>query len=272
MRFSARTWVCLAAFSVALATATNAMAEEEVRLKLDMDHNVLGGVSDTFTLRPTIRTEQRFRDQGLVLLKVFVGVRADLRPWLMLQTYYAHKDKLSSGHDVIHMLVLDAILHYKFGPLKISDRNGNEWHSAPGFFRYRNNLDVHVNPGLDWLRLFVADEVRFDSDQARLNMNDLKVGMDLILSPQLTLRTYYDLESNRRSMDSWVNTHILQIGLIVRLGKAPALFGKGRHKITPEKFLAMENAVLLDVRTEGESARCASGRRVRAAKTCGQLS
>ncbi len=211
----------MAAFGVVLATATNAMADKEVRFKMDMDYDVLGGVNDGFTLRPMIRTEQRFRDQRLVLLKVFTGARADLFPWLRLQTYYAHKDKLSSGHQVIHLLVLDAILHYKFGPFKISDRSGNEWHSVPGFYRYRNNLDIHVRPGLEWLRLFVADEVRFDCDQARLNMNDIKVGMDFAPSPHLTLRTYYDLESKRRSKDRWVNTHAMQFMLMVRLGNAP---------------------------------------------------
>ncbi len=221
-RFSGHTWASLAVFCVALATATNAMAAKEVRFKLDMDYNVLGDVSDRFTLRPMIRTEQRFRDQELVLLKVFAGVRTDLLPWLTLQTYYAHKDKLDSDHHVIHMLVLDAILHCKFGPLKISDRNGNEWHSTPGFYRYRNNLDIHLRPGLDWLRLFVADEVRFDSDQARLNVNDLKVGMDFVVDRHLALRTYYDLESKRRSSDRWLNTHVVQLMLIVRFGKAPA--------------------------------------------------
>ncbi len=222
MRFSDRIWVCLAAFSVALATATNAMAEEEVRLKLDMDHNVLGGVSDTVTLRPMVRTEQRFRAQGLVLLKIFAGVRSDVLPWLTLQAYYAHKDKLLPEHQQVHMAVLDIVPHIKLGPVRISDINGSEWHSVPGFYRYRNNLEVALSPGLTWLRLFVADEIRVDSDQARMNMNDLKVGMDLILGSQLTLRAHYDLESKRRSRDSWLNTHVLQIMLKVRLGKAPA--------------------------------------------------
>ncbi|MBW2732700.1 MAG: rhodanese-like domain-containing protein [Deltaproteobacteria bacterium] len=38
-----------------------------------------------------------------------------------------------------------------------------------------------------------------------------------------------------------------------------SFFGMGRHKITPEKFLAMENAVLLDVRSEKEVATLAFG-------------
>ncbi len=31
-----------------------------------------------------------------------------------------------------------------------------------------------------------------------------------------------------------------------------SFFGKGKHKVTPEKFLAMDKAVLLDVRAEEE--------------------
>lgn len=224
-----RVWFILVVSGVVLSTTANAWAAEELRLKLDMDDNVLGRVSDAFTLRPMIRTEQRFREQGLVLLKVSVGMRANLFPWLMLQSYYAHKDKLSSAHDVIHILVLDVILHDKIGPIKISDRNGNEWHSSPGFYRYRNDLTIQANPGLDWLRLFVADELRFDSDQARLNMNDLKAGVEIIASPQLHFRSYFDLESNRRLREQWMNTPVLQLMMIVRLSESDTEISHGHE-------------------------------------------
>ena len=38
-----------------------------------------------------------------------------------------------------------------------------------------------------------------------------------------------------------------------------SFFGRGKHKITPEKFLAMDKAVLLDVRSEKEVATLSFG-------------
>ncbi len=212
-----RQWASLIVAVILVAGAAGAKAEEEVRLKLDLDYDVRGGASRGLSLRPMVRTEQRFRDSGLVMLKVFAGARAGLLPWLLLQTYYAHKDNVASGDDVVHMLVLDLVAHTRIGPCVISDRNGNEWHSKPGFYRYRNNLDLHVNPGLHWLRMFVADEVRFDSDQTRMNMNDLTAGLDFKLARKLTLRTYYDLESKRRSSPDWRVTHVLGLMAISRM-------------------------------------------------------
>jgi hypothetical protein len=120
------------------------------------------------------------------------------------------------------MLVLDLILHFKLGPLTIADSNGNELHTQPEFafyfYRYRNNLDLHFTPGLKWLRLWIADEIRVDADQARLNMNDAKVGIDLLAGKIVRFRLYYDLESKRRSKPDWQNTNVVQFMLILRLG------------------------------------------------------
>ena len=211
-----------------------AQATGEFRLKLDADYALLSSSAHRhLNLRPMFRLEQRFRTKGLVLEKVFAGLRSDLLPWLAAQTYYAHKDSMYAEHEVWHMLVFDLIFHVKIGPAKISDRNGNEIHARPGFgyyfYRYRNNLDLHLDPGLSWLRLWVADEVRFDSDQRRLNMNDAKVGIELLVDRRLHLRAYYDLESKRRSKPHWVNTHVFQLMLVVRLGPASSTAWHGHE-------------------------------------------
>ncbi len=196
-----------------------ARAEGEFRFIVDLDHQVIQAGS--FNLRPMLRTEERFRDQGLVYLKLFAGLRSDVLPWLTLQTYYAHKDKVSKDHEIWHMAVLDLIVHVEVGPLTIADRHGNELHIRPGlsssFYRYRNNLDLHFDPGLTWLRLWVADEIRMDADQARLNMNDAKAGIDLLAGKGLRVRLFYDLESSRRSKPDWQVTHVFQFRLILRL-------------------------------------------------------
>ncbi|NOZ85109.1 MAG: hypothetical protein GXP49_02370 [Deltaproteobacteria bacterium] len=195
-------------------------AGNEFRLKLDTDYEVIK--AGAFTLRPMVRTEQRFRGKGLVLLKIFAGFRMDLARWLKIQVYYAHKDKMYKDHQIWHMAVIDLIFHYRFGPLSISDRNGNEIfvmsHSASYFYRYRNNLDLHLNPHLGWLRLWVADEIRVDVDEKRMNMNDAKAGADLLLGRPFFFRLYYDLESKRRGKPKWVNTNVFQLMLIMRFG------------------------------------------------------
>lgn len=202
-------WLGLAALQPTPALASAG----EVRAKVDVDYAIPGPGDKALPVRPMLRTEQRFRGQGLVLLKAFVGARAQVLPWLKLQAYYAHKDQLGEEHVQVHMLTLDVILVAHAGPLTLQDRSGNEWHSRPGFYRYRNALLLRLDPGWPWLRPFVSEEVRFDSDQRRMNVNDVLIGADLVASKEATLQLYYDLESKRRSSDTWTATHVA--GLMV---------------------------------------------------------
>ena len=181
----------------------------EARIYLDADANVLGGGSGSVTLRPMVRTEQRFRVAGLHLLKVSAGLRAGVLPWLMLQGYYAHKDMWSNNtHQQFHMAVLDLILHHRWDHVTLTWRLGNEYHINPGFYRLRSSFNVSIDPGLRWLRLFASEEFRFDSDQTRVNMNDVRAGVDFVVTSWLTVRTFYDLELNHRSRQDWARTHV----------------------------------------------------------------
>ena len=194
-----------------------AVATDEFRLKLDVDDKIFKSKDSPFDLRPMLRTEQRFRQQGMVLLKVFAGLRSDVASWLRLQAYYAHKDMFYADRKEIHLAVMDFVFHFKFGPVCVSDKNGNEWHSD-GFYRYRNDLHLSISPGVTWLRLWLGDEIRVDSDQARLNMNDAKAGLDLRLGKTVIWSVYYDLESKHRSKPGWENTNVFQMMFILRLG------------------------------------------------------
>ncbi len=109
------------ALALALLAPVTAWAEDvgEARIYLDADANVLGEVTDSVTLRPLLRTEQRFRVDGL----------------------------------------------HRF------------------------------------------EEVRFDSDQVRPNMNDLRAGFDLVASSWLKIRDFHNLELNRRDRTEWARTH-----------------------------------------------------------------
>ena len=115
------------------------------------------------------------------------------------------------------MRVGDVILHRRSGPFHLADRNGHEWHSDPGFFRYRNNFELGFRPRPDCPDLWLADEVRYDFDQSRWNQNDFKAGLDIPAGRQLRFRLWYDLEAKRRSRPGWVRTGVVQLMLIVRL-------------------------------------------------------
>ena len=190
----------------------------EGRIKTDIDYNVLARVTRKVKLRPMIKVEQRYRGEGLVLLKVFVGVRLDVLPWLLVFPYYAHKDKFS-GNQVsrTHMAVLSLLPHYKFWRLKLSDKNEFEWHSNPGFFRYRNKPALFFRPGPKWLWLFVDEEFRVDADAGRINQNDVCAGIQFGIQKHLSLRLYYDFEAKRRGSDRWQRTHVGALILFVRL-------------------------------------------------------
>ncbi|TNF28652.1 MAG: hypothetical protein EP329_17480 [Deltaproteobacteria bacterium] len=207
-----------AALLSALGHAPGARAEDaspELRLKLDADY-ALGPLATA--PRVFLETEQRFRDAGLVFLKGYAGARLAPAAWLGLQAYYAHVDGFGSAHTTKHLLVLDVALKAALGPFALSDRHGNEWHSDPGFYRYRNALRVAFTGGPRWLVPWVGEEVRFDSDEGRLVMNDVAAGLDLRTGPSVTVRLYYDLESRRRGADHWIDTHTVQIMLLLHAG------------------------------------------------------
>lgn len=165
-----------------------------------------------------LRTEQRFRDQGLVYFKLFTGIRGDLSRSLMFQAYYAHKDLMYAKHRGKHMLVADLIPHRRFGRLALADRNGAEWHVTDGFFRYRNKLSAKIGTGISWLDLWLAEELRFDFDQSRINMIDLQAGVIAHPIPPLRVRFFYDRELKRRSLRRWRTTDVIAVFLAVRLG------------------------------------------------------
>ncbi len=196
----------------------------EVRLYLDLDgvvfHKESGPVS--VRVRPWGRSEQRFRTEGLVYLKSFAGLRLDVLRWLGLQLYYAHKDLRYTGksRSQAHMTVLDTIFRVRLGPLRLLDRNGFEYHVTDRFFRYRQYLEAQVMLPYKWVRwlgFFAGGELRVDSDEARVNMLDLRAGLVLRASRRFFFKPYYYLEAKRRHATQWQRTHILGLFLAARL-------------------------------------------------------
>jgi len=228
--------LALAALLVLCAAPRPASAGTyETRAYLDLDASVLQHQAGVLTLRlrPMGRAELRFRDEGLVYLKSFLGLRLDLTRWLMLQAYYAHKDLLypDRARSNAHMAVLDPIFKVRRGPLRLLDRNGLEWHVTDAFFRYRNYLEARVTPGPAWLALFCGGELRVDSDQARVNMLDLRAGLELRPLAHLSVRPFYYLEAKRRGAPDWGLTHIFGMMLSMRLDN-----GIQDHLLRPQRL------------------------------------
>ncbi len=215
-RFSAYTAVAITVLFISPAASA-----QEYRLKLEADWHAWHAKSGLPAVHPLIKTEQRFRDQGLVLEKVFAGARINTLRWLTVSIYYARLDKFYRAHQGWHLAVMDITPHVRLGPFKVSDKNGNELHYASGgstaYYRYRNDLKLFwTPPGLKWLKIWAGDEVRFDSDERRMTMNDFTAGLVFRLNPRLTMKVYYDRESKRRGKDYWINTHVWQLMLVVR--------------------------------------------------------
>ncbi len=193
----------------------------ETRTYVDVDVTAYRHKSGLINLRlrPMARAELRFRDEGLVYLKSFLGMRVNVLQWFMLQTYYAHKDLLYTGkkRKQAHLAVIDAIFNVKLGPVGLLDRNTFEWHITDTFFRYRNYFETNVVLGFPWLRGFAGGELRVDSDQGRVNMLDLRVGFKIHIVKHFAIKPFYYLEAKRRNATVWSRTHILGIFLAIRV-------------------------------------------------------
>lgn len=155
-----------------------------------------------------LRFEERFRAQGLVQVKGFAGVRINPAQWLTFQIYYANKSLRYSTPRRVNMFVGDIIFRLRLGAFRVTDRNGHEFHATDGFYRYRQRLEVHYQTPLSWLGVWIADEFRLDSDQRRVNLNDLQVGLELQPVQRIVLRLYYDLETKRRNRPEWEHTNV----------------------------------------------------------------
>jgi len=210
----------LAALAFIIATipiAASAGDDTEMRLYFDAEHAVIEArEGHPLTLAPFVRTEERFGDQGLDLLKVFGGIRITALYWLAFQCYYAHKDFFNPGHRQANMAVGDIIFTYEKGPFRLKNRNGNEWHITDGFYRYRGYVEARYTTPAKWLRLWAAEEIRFDSDQARINENDVRAGLEFG-NERVVARLFYFWEANRRERTHWNDTNIVGVSIALKL-------------------------------------------------------
>lgn len=175
--------------------------------------------SPELSLGPFLRLEERFRARGVVYDKLSAGAKVQILSWLTTQLYYAHQVILDSGSVQKHMVVGDIFVARLFGDFRLLDRNRNEWHATDRYYRYRNYLEVRWQTPVAWLAPWAAEELRVDSDQARINRNDLRVGVSLVPTDAVTLRTFFGFQSNRRNLSEWENTWYIGLAIGFRAGE-----------------------------------------------------
>ncbi len=194
---------------IMLSTATQGNAEVRSYLQVSTSLLAKQDHKSDFKLSIFVREENRYRESGLVLNKLFIGVRPTMFPWLSSQFYYANKNLNYTRHQNKHMVVGDIILSTRLGPFTVKDRNGNEWHITDRFYRYRNYFEMAWKTPIRQLTVWTAEEWRYDSDQSRVNVKDVRLGIDLHLQKDLNTRVFFDLESNRRNANNWQQTPFL---------------------------------------------------------------
>ena len=192
-------------------------SEKEFRSYIDIEYTTFRSDGNIWqlALKPYLRVEDRFRAGNLVYQQWNIGLKLRLLSWMSVQEYYTPREQMYSGKPRVNKDVAgsDILLGWSFGPLRMSNRQANEWHLTDRFYRYRNLTDVTYKTPVKWVSLDVFDEIRFDSDQLRTNQNDLGGGLQIDLAKSLTLRVFYDLEASRRQLPNW--QYVEYLGLLV---------------------------------------------------------
>jgi len=100
--FSPRRRIVLAVSAFALAASAERPAAAEGRLKLDLDIplTTVAAHPQKFHPRLMLRTEQRFRDQGLVYFKLFAGIVVK-NSILLIDFIAAAKERGESTYDAL---------------------------------------------------------------------------------------------------------------------------------------------------------------------------
>ena len=182
-------------------------AEKEFRNYLSIDYTTVRGDAGSLrlALSPYLTVENRFRDGNLVYQQWNLGSRLNLLSWLGFQAYYTPRELMYPGKSRANKDVagFDVLLNPSYGPFRLLDRMANEWHMTDRFYRYRNFTDIIYKSPVRWIALDAFEEFRADSDQQRINQNDLGAGLQLLLNKSLSLRAFYDLEASRRQLPEW---------------------------------------------------------------------
>jgi hypothetical protein len=210
--------------SVVLLIMTEGTAhsdDKEIRLYSEIEETASqkNGDNLSFTLKPFLREESRFREGRFVYQQWNAGLRFQNKPWFSSQIYYTPRDQMYEGTPYKHKDVMggDILFFLKIRSLRILNREANEWHMTDNFYRYRNFTNIIYITKIKWLAPYVYDEFRVDNDQKRMNVNDLGVGIQITPSSLLTMQIFYDHESNHRNISDWEYVRYFGLSFIAHL-------------------------------------------------------
>jgi len=182
-------------------------ATGEARVYLDVEHMLPHRAAGSLhlTLRPFISVESRFRNSGLVYEQWNAGLRFGLLSWLSGAAYYTPREALSSAKPDAFKNVAgaDVVFQPSFGSFRFINREANEWHVTDRYYRYRNLSEIVYTTPIRRMSLYLYDEFRVDSDEKRVNMNNVEGGIKADVTPSLTLVASYGIEANRRRLPRW---------------------------------------------------------------------
>jgi len=165
------------------------------------------------------KNENRFRSQGLVYDKEFIGIQQQFLPWFIFRTYWVHKDLWYTKHADKQMYVAEFIFKHRRGYFGCMYRNGNEWHITDGFYRNREKFEFHgyLPEPAKWLYFWVSEEFRIDSDEGRINMNDVWLGLGFKPRKGIDIRAFWGNEMKHRKTPGWVRTDLVGVSMTFHL-------------------------------------------------------
>ena len=191
--------------------------ESEFRNYINVDYTLLKADHNSWhlSLKPYYIIENRFRGGQLVYEQWTMGLKMSPLPWLSVQSYYTPREQMYAGKPRVNKDVAgsDLLINPSFGRFQLLSRQANEWRITERYYRYRNLIGITYKTPVKWLSLDADEEIRIDSDQPRINQNDLGGGLQFGLKKSMFIKLFYDLEAKRRHLPEW--QYVRYLGLAI---------------------------------------------------------
>lgn len=165
-------------------------------------------IHNTETIGLYVKDEERFKHGDRVYAKQVYGLPMKIINGLSVMVFYANKYLMENEKHKKSIYGFDVNIKAVTKLFFLKDRIRTEHHGTDSFNRYRNAVEAGVKiPNFTKVSLFTGYELRYDSDQERINVNDILCGIQIKPYRYLNLRLYYDDEFKRRNKSYWERTN-----------------------------------------------------------------
>ncbi|HON79200.1 MAG TPA: hypothetical protein PK544_11965 [Spirochaetota bacterium] len=165
-----------------------------------------------------VKVEERFRSGDRVYSKQVYGLPVRIVNGLSVMVFYANKYLMENEKQKKSIYGFDVNMKAVTKMFLLKDRIRTEYHETDSFNRFRNAVEAGIKiPYVTMLSLFTGYEFRYDSDQERINVNDILWGIRIKPSQYISFRLYYDDEFNRRNKSYWERTNAFGFQVSVAL-------------------------------------------------------